>query len=184
MAVFSFKDVEDAWVKEKTSRGLSDLPEEFYKDVVSYVAELRREAERGDEIRRDLFKAELQEALRMVQETHVLRSLKAVEDTVKGKFPAPLLQQEHYAFDEIRQTLEKLRDELVAPAVDGKAALAAPHEVTNMALLINAKIPQIIGDDLKPYGPFESGDAANLPRRSAELLVNRGLARELVVKGL
>ncbi len=184
MTVSCFKDVEDVWIAEKTSRSLTDLPEEFYKEVANYVAELRKESARGEEIRRDLITAELREVLRMVQEIYTIRSIKALEEIAKGRIPAPLIQQENYSFEEIRQTLEKLRDELIAPTVNGKAALTHPHNVTNMTIIIESKVPKIIGDDLKPYGPFEAGEAANIPRRSAELMVKRGLARELHVKDL
>lgn len=184
MAGLTFEDLESAWLEEKRARNLTDLPEEFYANVASYVAELKREAEHGDELRRDLLQGELSEVLRMVQEIHLLRVLKATGEAVRGQFPEPLMERERYTFDEIRQGLEKLRAELVAPALEGKAALTAPREITNMMLLIQTEMPQIIGDDLKPYGPFEAGEVVNLPRRSGELLVRRGLARKISVKKL
>jgi len=182
MAGFTFEDVESAWLGEKTSRGLTDLPEEFYANVASYVAELKREVEHGDELRRDLLQSELGEVLRMVQEVHLIRVLKAMDEAVEGKFPDPLLERERYTFDEVRQGLEKLHAELVAPAMEGKTTLTAPREITNMMLLIQAEMPQIVGDDLKSYGPFEVGEVVNLPRRSGELLVKRGMARKISVK--
>jgi len=184
MVSFSFEDLKRAWIAEKTSRGLADLPNDFYQSVARHVAELKFELKRGEQLRQELLQEELRNVLRLVQEIHLLRVIKAIGGVTKGRLPAPMLEGERYAFNEIRQILEKLYTELVKPAVSGEAVVAARREVTNTMIIILAGIPQIIGDDMKQYGSFKSGEVAFLPQRSAELLTKQGTARKLEVKAL
>lgn len=182
MSSFGFEDVRKVWIEEKRERNLTDLNEEFYAKAAAYVSELRREAERGDELRRDILRTELREVLRMIQEIYLLRVTKAMDETLRGRFPEPLLESERYAFDEIRQSLNKLHAEVVSTAVEGKAALPVTREKANAMIVIQSEMPQIVGDDLKSYGPFKPGEVVNLPKRSAELLVRRGLAKKIEVR--
>jgi len=182
MAGFSFEDVKRAWIAEKTSRGLTDLPNDFYQSVARHVAELNFELKRVEQLRQELIQEELRNVLQMVQEIYLLRMLKAMDEITKGRLPSPTLESERDAFGEIRQILEKLYIDLIKPAVSGEAVITARREITNTVLIILTDVPQIIGDDLKQYGPFKKGEVAFLPQRSAELLIKQGTAQKLEVK--
>lgn len=41
---------------------------------------------------------------------------------------------------------------------------------------ITSDVPEFMGTDLEPYGPFEEGEEAAIPEENAEILVNRGNA--------
>lgn len=182
MAGFSFEDVKRTWIAEKSSRGLTDLLNDFYQSVARHVAELNFELKRGEQLRQELIQEELRNVLQMVQEIYLLRVLKAMDEIAKGRLPSSTLESERNAFGEIRQILEKLYIDLIKPAVSGEAVVTPRREITNTVLIILTDIPQIIGDDLKQYGPFKSGEVAFLPQRSAELLIKQGTVRKLEVK--
>lgn len=184
MAGFSFEDVKRAWIAEKTSRGITDLSNDFYQSVARYVAELNFELKRGEQLRQELIQEELRNVLQMVQEIYLLRVLKAMDEITKGRLLGSALESERNAFGDIKQTLEKLYIDMIKPAVSGEAVVTARPEVTNTVLIILTDMPQIIGDDMKQYGPFKSGEVAFLPQRSAELLMKQGTARKLEVKEL
>jgi DNA replication initiation complex subunit (GINS family) len=120
----------------------------------------------------------------MVQEIHVLRVGKALNELAKGVLPASLLEKERNAFNEIRQTLEKLYAELVVPTIVGETAVVAPTEITNVALIFSVDVPQIVAEDMKSYGPFKIGEVGFLPKLRAEFLVKHGFARKIEVKSL
>lgn len=44
---------------------------------------------------------------------------------------------------------------------------------------ITSEVPEFMGTDLEPYGPFEDGEEAAIPEENAEILVNRGNAEVL-----
>ncbi len=183
MAGFSFEDLKRVWLAEKNSRELTELPEEFYQNVARHVAALNLELKRGEPLQRELLQEELRNVMRMVHDLHLSRTLKAIDEVTQGHLPAPLLERERYAFSEVRQSLEKLYTELIFPAMTGKAAIAAPHEITNVLLIMQDEVPQkIVGEDMRQYGPFRRGEVASLPKRSGELMVKHGLARKIEVK--
>jgi len=184
MAEFTFEDIKNVLIEEKSARGLVNLPDEFYSNVGRYVAELSREADRGEVIRQDILKEELRRVLQMVREIHMLRVAKALNELAKGTLPASLLEKERNAFGEVRQTLDKLYAELVAPTMAGETAVVAPKEITNVALIFSVDVPQIVAEDMKSYGPFKVGEVGFLPRPRAEFLVKHGLARKIEVKSL
>lgn len=182
MAEFSYEDVKQAWLVEKTSRELVEISEEFYQNAAKYVAQLNLELKHSEPLREELLKEELRDVFRMIQEIHLSRVLKAIDEIAQGRLPAPLLERERHTFSEIRQSLEKLYAELVSSTMTGKAGLVAPREITNVLLIMQAEVPPIVGDDLRQYGPFKRGEIVSLPRRSAELMVKHGLARKIEVK--
>lgn len=182
MVEFSYDDVKQVWLAEKTSRELIEIPEEFYQNVAKYAAQLNLELKRSEPLRGELLQEELQNVFQMVQEIYLSRTLKAIDEVAQGRLPDLLLERERYAFNEIRQSMEKLYAELISATITGKAELAAPREITNVLLIVLAEVPTIVGDDLRQYGPFKKGEIASLPRRSAELMVKHGLARKIEVK--
>ena len=182
MAGTVLERIKGAWVKEKISRELVELPEDFYQEVAKHVAELRRGLVVASDLQREMLEGELRNVLRMAQEIHVTRVLKAMGEATKEKPPSSTLECERHAFGEVRGVLRKLHADLVAAAAKGEVTLAVPPEPSNLVLNILADVPQIIGDDLRAYGPFRSGEVAFIPKRSAELLVKRNRARLIEAK--
>jgi DNA replication factor GINS len=184
MVGFSFEDAKRVWIGEKTSRDITDLHADFYPNVARHVAELNIELKRSEHLRRELLREELRNVLQMVQEIHLLRVLKAMDQMGRGRSPGSSLDGEHRAFDGIKQILDKLYTEQIKPAISGQATIVVPREKTNEALIFLTDIPQIIGDDIKQYGPFKRGEVAFLPKRSAELLIKKGTAQKFEVKAV
>ena len=182
MAEFSYEDVKQVWLSEKTSRELVEIPEEFYQNAAKYAAQLNLEIKHSESLRKELLQEELRDVFRMIQEIHLSRVFKVIDEIAQGRLPAPLLERERYTFSEIRQSLEKLYAELVSSTMSGEAELVAPREITNVLLIMQAEVPPIVGDNLRQYGPFKRGEIVSLPRRSAELMVKHGLARKIEVK--
>ncbi|MDI6820254.1 MAG: hypothetical protein QMC89_05060 [Candidatus Hodarchaeaceae archaeon] len=182
MAGFSFDDIKRMWTEEKASQELRELPHDFYLSAAKHVAEINLEFRRSEQPRRELLQEELRNIARMLREIHLLRTLKAMDEITRGSFPSSLLERERQAFVEVRQILDRLQAELIAPVLSGKAAVLAPRDITNVPLVFLAEMPQIVGDDLKQYGPFKSGEVAFLPRRTAELIMKHGIARKIEVR--
>lgn len=182
MREFGLSDIEDKWIDERATEGLTNLSENFYENSASYVAELSRELEGSRDLRRDLLREELKYVLEMVQEIYLFRILK-MTDVLFEEGEANFLSRERRAFDEIRERLKNLREELVAPVMRGESELKPPREISNISVLILSEIPEpITGADMRYYGPFREGEIVNIPEKTAELLVDQGLARELQVK--
>lgn len=182
MNEFGLSNIEDKWTEEKSESELTELTEDFYKNSASYVSELAREIEDSEDLRREILEEELNQVWKMVQEIYLLRILK-ITDSLFGDSRENLLSSERKAFDEIKGRFEDLKEELVVPVMRGESELRPPREISNALVLILSDIPEpITGPDMRYYGPFSSGEIANLPEGSANLLEEQGLARRLQVK--
>lgn len=181
MKDFGLSRIEDKWVEEKTSENLADLPEGFYDSVAKYAVEVKREIKDSQNLRRDLLQSELKHVLNMVQEVYLLRVIK-IMNTLFEEESANLLSEERQAFNEIRERLEDLRNDLIAPAISAEPNLEPPEEFSNISVVFLSEVPEpITASDMNYYGPFEEGDVANLPKKSAELLVDQGLAKRVEI---
>lgn len=177
MEDFGLSRIESVWKEEKKSKGLSELSEGFYEEVADYAAELKGEIHGSQGVRRELLEEELEQVLYMVQEIYLLRVLK-IAGTLFHEEKEELIEEEKRTFDNIKEKLRNLREELIEPVVNSKMELKPPEEHSNIVVMILSDIPEpITASDLNFYGPFKEGEFANLPRKSAELLVEQGLAR-------
>ena len=61
----------------------------------------------------------------------------------------------------------------------GEEPSAEPVEDGYQRIKITSDVPEFMGTDLEPYGPFEGGEKAVIPEDNAEILVNRGNAEEI-----
>jgi DNA replication factor GINS len=48
-----------------------------------------------------------------------------------------------------------------------------------MTVRILQEIPEIVGADMKTYGPFKPEDIASLPKENAKTLIKQGIAAEV-----
>lgn len=183
MINFSLEELVRIYQGEKNSRELVEISDDFYQNVGRHISRLTAEISRSDAVRRDLLQEELRNVVFMVQEIYFTRLVKTMAAVVRGQAPAPLIERERYAFNEIRQILERLNAELVQPAISGKVEVTVPERITNtLCILLSDFRDRIVGADLKSYGPFAKGEIASLPALNAEIMVKHGLARRITVK--
>ncbi|TDA33118.1 MAG: hypothetical protein DSO02_00925 [Hadesarchaea archaeon] len=170
----NWEELERIWLEERTSRTLSPLPPKFYSEVSSYLFRLRTELEGSTGIRRELLEEELREARKILTELFTLRTLKAVKQYLEGSVPPSQDERETKFFSELVGLLEKSRGELMERVEE-----TPPIEPRQELLVVLGKIPRIVGEDLRYYGPFEEGEIVSLPKATAELLVTHRFARKL-----
>ena len=161
-------ELEEVLKAERLSPGLTKLPEDFYARLSHFLTTLESRGATG------LEKEELEEKkkalLEMAEELLELRTRKTLALLPK-KIPENLLPCERQYFEGIAESLRKMRSSLLSMSVT--------KERTTEILLIQEKIPKIVAEDLKFYGPFSKGDIAAIPKRTAEILVKRGLAKKI-----
>lgn len=170
-----WEKLERAWLEERTSRTLSSLPPRFYSEVSSYLFRLRAELEGSTGIRKELLEEELREAGKLLAELFTLRTLKAVKQCLEGSVPPSQDEREAKFFSELMGLLERSKGELMERMEEE----TPPFEPRQELLVVLGKIPRIVGEDLRYYGPFEEGEIVSLPKATAELLVTHRFARKL-----
>lgn len=166
---------------EEASDALTSIPADTYIKLAKYAQKLRlttsSEDAPGRLARKQLWLIEV-----MTRRLLHLRLAKAAKEeaathqgdrsTLSSK---NLLPEERYINDMLQQ-LGKKEDRFVKAVVDGQPSfftLVQRREAQRMTTVrISKRVGEIIGADLKRYGPFEVNDVARLPMGNAQVMVS------------
>jgi len=167
---------------EEASETLTAIPADTYVKLASYAQKLRATTGAGnDDAPGRLAKKQLWLMAVMTRRLLRLRLAKAgkeeaatQDDAKPARSSRNLLTEERYINDVIRQ-LAKKEERFVRAVVDGQPSfftLFQRRETQTMTTVrISKRVGEIIGADLKRYGPFEVNDVARLPLGNAQVMV-------------
>ena len=154
--------------EEKSSTGLTRLPEGFFESVASYLS--KKVQLKGDEEDSELMNAKhtIGDIVK-ARERKILVSALNFADS--GMEPANLTDEEKRLFDQAASLIMQFR-------TDSKKFLE-PGLTRNSMIVFSEEVPQFVATDMKNYGPFGKGDVANLPEDVCRLLIEKGFANPL-----
>ncbi len=166
---------------EEASEELTVIPSDTYVTLSNYAQKLRATTGSGNDdapgrlARKQLWLMEV-----MTKRLLHIRLAKAGKEgaTNEGGQPGPsskaLLPEERYIDDMMRQ-LAKKEERFLKAVVDGQSSfftLVQRRETQRMTTVrISKRVGEIIGADLKRYGPFEVNDVARIPMGNAQVMV-------------
>jgi len=167
---------------EEASEALTMIPAETYTKLAGYAQKLRATTgSNNDDAPGRLAKKQLWLMEGMTRRLLHLRLAKAAKEEATTRLddePASssrnLLPEERYINDVLQQ-LAKKEERFVKAVVDGQPSfftLVQRRETQRMTTVrISKHVGEIIGADLKRYGPFEVNDVAKLPVGNAQVMV-------------
>jgi DNA replication initiation complex subunit (GINS family) len=165
---------------EEASQTLTVIPADTYIKLANYAQKLRATTGSGnDDAPRRLAKKQLWLMEVMTRRLLQLRMAKAEkeamhEDGQTAPSSRNLLSEERYINDVLRQLARK-EERFVKAVVDGQPSfftLVQRRETQRMTTVrISKRVGEIIGADLKRYGPFEVNDVTRLPAGNAQVMV-------------
>jgi len=167
---------------EEASEALSVMPAETYIKLAGYAQKLRATTgSNTNDAPGRLAKKQLWLMEGMIRRLLHLRLAKAAKEEAiiqqDDQSPRPsrnLLPEERYVNDVLQQ-LAKKEERFVKAVVDGQPSfftLVQRRETQRMTTIrISKHVGEIIGADLKRYGPFEVNDVARLPVGNAQVMV-------------
>jgi DNA replication factor GINS len=178
-----YNDLYKAWKSEITSQETQPLSDGFYQRAEAYLSGIEQEDASIDEhtpkgrlllkekevvkrLLRELKEARLQKLLT------VARNGEAVNDANLTEEERTLVKN----FNESLQAFSQARVELNPPAAEEAVELSVVRFLQD--------IPEIVGTDLRIYGPYKKEDVASLPNQNAVALVKQGAAKEIEVRGV
>jgi DNA replication initiation complex subunit (GINS family) len=166
---------------EETSDELTAIPADTYVRLSNYAQKLRATTSSGNEdapgrlARKQLWLMEV-----MTRRLLQIRLAKAEKAATHGGEGQParsskgLLPEERYIDDMLRQ-LAKKEARFLKAVVDGQSSfftLVQRRETQRMTTIrISKRVGEIMGADLKKYGPFEVNDVARIPMGNAQVMV-------------
>lgn len=174
-----YRKLYELWLKERSSADLQEVPAELYRQITEYVVTIARKGrmlERST-IQADLLRHEESEVQKLAGQLLELRFRKIAEKTLEGGIvPANLLTPEEKEFNEkIKEAYARFK--AVTAALRG--VVEERREGRNKLVRFARVVPEIVGVDLRRYGPFKPEEIAYIPTDSAETLIKRGAAVEV-----
>ncbi len=170
-----------AWQYEIENEELGNLEADFYSKLSDYITCLGEEnnGENKKTLKSSLLLHELRHVNCMVEELITARYNKLIKINMeKKKLPLDALSVEEKKifsiFSSFYKEYQLFRKKLFQGAVLTSDFSEPSKRVT---LRILKDIPDLIGSDMKSYGPFLVEDVASLPPENAELLIKRGLGK-------
>ena len=164
---------------EETSEELTMIPADTYVRLSNYAQKLRATTGSGNEdaagrlARKQLWLMEVM-TRRLLQVRLTKAEKAATHEEGQARSSKNLLPEERYIDDMLRQ-LAKKEERFLKAVVDGQSSfftLVQRRETQRMTTVrISKRVGEIIGADLKRYGPFEVNDVARIPMGNAQVMV-------------
>jgi DNA replication factor GINS len=158
---------------------LISLPNDFYSKLASYSQTLRRSAGSGtSEVTQRLIKVQLGLIESMARDLLAVRAIKAANHDAFLQ----LLPEERYVCS-ARQKFQRRFDAFVEAVSSGQPSFVefAHRSEANRSMTVRftKHVNELVGLDLRRYGPFESDDVASIPAASAHILIAGGDAEAI-----
>lgn len=179
-----YNELYKAWKSEKSSEKTQPLPSDFYRRVQTYLSGLEEDSASLEvhSLQGRLALKEKEIVTRLLHELKETRLQKLVNVTKHhGNVDATGLTEEEKSLvkgiDDSLQAFEEGGSELA-----DTATATAEEQIELSVVRFLQDIPEIVGTDLKIYGPFKKEDVGSLPNQNAYALVKQGAAKEIEVR--
>lgn len=181
-----YDELFEAWRKEMENPAIQSLPRDFYARLANYVRRIREERRMMDEdsLKGRLLKREEENVRRMISDLIQTRHSKLTHIIARGE-TAPLTaltEEEENLYNGLVFHAEAYKS-LLEDILQGQKPRVKREKTRGFLVVrILREIPQIIGVDMKAYGPFKPEDIATLPEENARALIKQGAATEITIR--
>lgn len=179
-----YSELYRAWKSEKTSISPQPLPSDFYQRTVIYLKSLEDETTSNDvhTVQGILLSKEKQIARRLLGELREARLRKIIEDAKNGNSTTMegLTDEEQNLVKELKDCLASFGEKQTEP----KQMLSPKTQALLVVVRFLQDIPEIVGVDLKIYGPYKKEDVASLPAQNAQAFLRQGAVKMIEVRGI
>jgi DNA replication factor GINS len=177
-----YNDLYKAWKAEKTSDKPQPLPSDFYQRAAGYLRGLQEDSAASDtrSIQGRLLAGESQKAQRLLDELKQTRLDKIVNALRDGH---PINTDE--LIEEEKNLVKQLTESLLSfkgPTKETPGQELTEETTQLLVVRFLNNVPEIVGVDMKLYGPYKKEDVGSLPIQNANALIKQGLAKEVDVK--
>jgi DNA replication initiation complex subunit (GINS family) len=165
----------ERWQAEREAPTLLPLRDSFLQNLRSYIEKVLdlSQSEEKTSLQRQLFATELANLRFMVNDLLQIRVRKIFSHIPHQEIDFDLLTRNERRF--VEQITRNIRsvfmttDDLFSPIENGDSS-------TLLLIRFLADHPQLVGVDLKTYGPFRADDLAMLPAENARLMIRKNQA--------
>ncbi|MGO9644431.1 MAG: hypothetical protein ACLPY5_06750 [Candidatus Bathyarchaeia archaeon] len=178
-----YDELHVAWKAEKSSQRLQPLPRDFYQRATRYFEELNHETSDTDSraLHGRLTSREKEMAARLLGELRQARRTKIFQAAQSHSIinPTDLTEEENLLVEAIKEPESISYLNQGTFPTSGKPA---DTEEKFVVIRFLQDIPEIVGIDLRIYGPFKKEDVASVPSTNATALIGQGAAKVIEFK--
>jgi DNA replication initiation complex subunit (GINS family) len=164
---------------EEASEELTAIPADTYVRLSTYAQKLRATIGSGnDDVPGRLARKQLwliEAMTKRLVEVRLSKARKATREDGQAARPSKNLLPEERHIDDLLQQSVKKEERFLKAVVDGQPSfftLVQRRETQRMTTVrISKRVGEIMGADLKRYGPFEVNDVARIPMGNAQVMV-------------
>jgi DNA replication initiation complex subunit (GINS family) len=161
---------------------LLQLPGDFYSKISVYSQKLRRSTgSSASEVANQLISRQARMIDSMARELLIVRANKAIQQRA---FPR-LLPEERYVWS-AQQKFQRRFEIFIGAVSAGQPSFiefAHRSEVErSISVRLTKHVDELVGPDLRYYGPFEAEDVVSLPAANADILIADGDAVEICTR--
>lgn len=165
---------------EKNSSQLSRVSAEFFLELKAFLGKEREKYLSSLKSGSISSARDYSNLEQMVRETMAIREKKILNKALiasrTNEFSLDgMTGSEQELFKSLLEVLNSFKLEING-LFESKPKKAKEKGLKKLPLKILSDVPGFIGSDMKEYGPFSKGQAVELPKKTAELLVERNLA--------
>lgn len=202
--IITFDTLFDLARRERYRAELQGMDKGFFTDVVTYLNDkqsILKSQENKDSIfsstEAEKTRMQLLNAKKILRELYERREAKILQMALfhsrnpdKPVDSSSLLSEEVMLCEDIEKLLMNYRKNVLHRLLEHKAPEIAKsaekpkalkieeskEQQDTMTVCLKCNVPEFVGPDLKPYGPFNAGDKAELPCEICSMLVQNGHA--------
>jgi DNA replication initiation complex subunit (GINS family) len=174
-----YDELYQAWKHEITEHILGPLPRDFYERITHYLRKIKEETSLPDNkiLKITLLDTETANVKYMLGELLWARYKKLVKFTTQTqKLSVDLLAFEEAQIFESFVPFTEAYQKFAKNLLKGQTRQSRQETRKRVTLRFSKEIPQIMGVDMKSYGPFNVEDIASLPVQNAKIIVKQNLA--------
>ncbi len=167
---------------EAQSEALLPLPNDFYSGLSAYSQKLKRSAGSGaSDVSVRLISTQTRMIESMVRQLLKLRTRKAMRQNALLQ----LLPEERYVCS-AEQKFQRRFETMVEAVAGGQPSFIEFAHLTESRRSVTVRfvkhVNELVGLDMRRYGPFEADDVASIPAASADILIAGGDAVEVYTR--
>lgn len=181
--MITYKDIYEAAKKERYSENLQPIPKNFVKDVAQYLKEKREATLKSEDVFSDVLiktKKQLENAITLFQELLRRRRKKilnlvliASETGISKQDFENMLLFEKSLFENLISCVNESDKKLNDLLNNEKEEETMRHNL----ICFYEDVPEFLDSSGERFGPYCSGDFANLPKDLANIFVRDGKAK-------
>ena len=165
-------------LRETENDSIQEINPDFYRNLADFIGNLKKQEF-------DSVEGKIKEAI-IKSATELTSLLIKIRLDKISKLPDTdfrnLLDEEKFIFDVGEEQRERT-EMILSATINGKSkfleSISQNHKTKTVVIRFLHEVDEIVGVDLKKYGPFKIEDIATIPYENAQALITKNIATKI-----